>query len=215
MFLLSGGHSQCVAVTGIGQHQRLGGTVDDAVGEAFDKVAKLLDLGWPGGPALEAIAVEGIATRFAFPRPMMRRPGCDLSFSGLKTAVAQTVMRLSPASLHAERADIAASFQQAVVDVLADRASHAMGMMRMRHPQANLLVISGGVASNRAIRCGLEHAADKSGFNMLAPPVRLCSDNAVMVAWAGVERMRCGLLDPIEFQARPRWTLESLSSRHT
>jgi N6-L-threonylcarbamoyladenine synthase len=209
LFLLSGGHSQCIAVTGVGQHVRLGGTVDDAVGEAFDKVAKLLALDWPGGPALEKVAAGGDRSSFAFPRPMMRRPGCDLSFSGLKTAVAQTVARIAPLN-DRQRANIAASFQQAVVDVLADRAAHAMDIMSGRHPGAKLLVVAGGVASNAAVRSGLATAARSRGFKLVAPPVRLCSDNAVMVAWAGVERLGLGLSDGIDVSARPRWPLDML-----
>jgi N6-L-threonylcarbamoyladenine synthase len=212
LFLLSGGHSQCIAVTGVGQHVRLGGTVDDAVGEAFDKVAKLLGLGWPGGPALEKIALEGEPASHKFPRPMIHRPGCDLSFSGLKTAVAQTVMRMVPDLTREQRADIAASFQKAVVDVLADRATHAMDMMRSRFPEANLLVVAGGVASNASIRASLAEAAISRGFRLVAPPIRLCSDNAVMVAWAGVERLRRGGSDHLDASARPRWPLDALEA---
>jgi N6-L-threonylcarbamoyladenine synthase len=212
LFLLSGGHSQCIAVTGVGQHLRLGGTVDDAVGEAFDKVAKLLGLDWPGGPALERIAAEGDLASHRFPRPMMRRAGCELSFSGLKTAVAQTVLQMGPDLTHHQSADIAASFQQAVVDVLADRASHAMDMMRDRFPGANLLVAAGGVASNASVRAGLTGAAASRGFRLVAPPVRLCSDNAVMVAWTGVERLRLGWSDGLDASARPRWPLEALDA---
>jgi N6-L-threonylcarbamoyladenine synthase len=212
LFLLSGGHSQCIAVTNVGKHGRLGGTVDDAVGEAFDKVAKLLGLAWPGGPALETLAEEGDPNRFAFPRPMIRRPGCDLSLSGLKTAVAQTVMQLGAAVGRQQSADIAASFQQSVVEVLADRAGHAIEMMRARFPQAKLLVVAGGVASNARVRKALAEAAAARGFAMTAPPVRLCSDNAVMVAWVGVERLRRGLSDSLSMEARPRWPLESLQA---
>ena len=212
LLLLSGGHSQCVAVTGLGQYARLGGTVDDAVGEAFDKVAKVLELEWPGGPALEKIALQGDSARHPLPRPMMRRPGCDLSFSGLKTAVAQTVLRIGLDLTHEQRADIAASFQRAVVDVLADRAAHAMEMMRDRFPSADLLVIAGGVASNTSIRTGLAHAARSRGFRLVAPPARFCSDNAVMVAWAGVERLRLGRSDALDVDARPRWPLEALDA---
>lgn len=212
LLLLSGGHSQCVAVNGVGHYVHLGGTVDDAVGEAFDKVAKLLDIGWPGGPVLERLATKGNPARFAFPRPMMRRPGCDFSFSGLKTAVAQVVARMRAEMSDGDRADIAASFQQAVVDVLADRAGNAMDMMRARSPDATLLVAAGGVASNTAIREGLASAASSHGFRLVAPPVRLCSDNAVMVAWAGVERLRRGWCDGIDIKARPRWPLEALSA---
>jgi N6-L-threonylcarbamoyladenine synthase len=212
LFLLSGGHSQCIAVTGVGQHERLGGTVDDAVGEAFDKVAKLLDLEWPGGPALEKIAAEGNPASHAFPRPMMRRPGCELSFSGLKTAVAQTMLRMGSDLTREQRADIAASFQKSVVDVLADRAGHAMDMMRDRFPGTNLLVVAGGVASNASVRAGLAEAAGSRGFQLVAPPVRLCSDNAVMVAWTGVERLRRGRSDGLDANARPRWPLDTLEA---
>jgi N6-L-threonylcarbamoyladenine synthase len=214
LFLLSGGHSQCIAVMDHGEYRRLGGTVDDAVGEAFDKVAKLLGLGWPGGPALEKIAAEGDPERFPFPRPMLRRPGCDLSLSGLKTAVAQTVLKLGSGSLdHTQCADIAASFQQAIVDVLADRATHAMEMMRERFAGARLIVTAGGVASNKRIRTALSDAAVSCGYRLVAPPIRLCSDNAVMVAWAGVERLRRGIRDGMEAATLPRWPLEALSRR--
>ena len=212
LLLLSGGHSQCLAVTGIGQHVRLGGTVDDAVGEAFDKVAKLLGLDWPGGPALEKIAAEGDPARHPFPRPMVRRPGCDLSFSGLKTAVAQAIVRTGSELTRKQRADVAASFQQAVVDVLADRAMHAMDIMRERFPGANLLVVAGGVASNAAVRTGLANAAISRGFQLVAPPIRLCSDNAVMVAWTGIERLRRGWSDGFDTNARPRWPLDTLEA---
>ena len=212
LFLLSGGHSQCVAVIGVGRYVRLGGTIDDAVGEAFDKVAKLLSLEWPGGPALEKIAAAGDPSRYPFPRPMLRRSGCDLSFSGLKTAVAQTVLRMDAPLSREQRADVAASFQRAAVEVLADRAEHAMDMMRERFPHADLLVVAGGVASNESVRAALAEVAGLRGFRLAAPPVRLCSDNAVMVAWAGIERLRLGQSDAIDFSARPRWPLETLDA---
>jgi N6-L-threonylcarbamoyladenine synthase len=212
LLLLSGGHSQCIAVTGVGRYVRLGGTVDDAVGEAFDKVAKLLGLEWPGGPALEKVAIGGDPSRYALPRPMMRRAGCDLSFSGLKTAVAQTVQRLGLSLTDTERADIAASFQRAVVDVLADRAGNAMKMMQERFSAARLLVVAGGVAANASVRDSLAEAARLQGFRLVAPPVRLCSDNAVMVAWAGIERLRLGRNDSLDANARPRWPLEALDA---
>jgi N6-L-threonylcarbamoyladenine synthase len=212
LMLLSGGHSQCIAVIDVGRHVRLGGTVDDAVGEAFDKVAKILGLDWPGGPALERVAAEGNPASHHFPRPMMRRSGCDLSFSGLKTAVAQTVLRMGPILTDSQRADVAASFQQAVVDVLSDRAAHAMDMTRGCFPEAKLLVAAGGVASNASIRSGLAEAARSRGFRLVAPPVRLCSDNAVMVAWVGVERLRRGRMDGLDANARPRWPLDTLQA---
>jgi N6-L-threonylcarbamoyladenine synthase len=209
LLLVSGGHCQCVAVEAIGRYRRLGATVDDAAGEAFDKVGKLLGLGWPGGPALERLAVSGDPRRYPFPRPMLGRAGCDFSFSGLKTAVAQTVARLPPGALPAQvAADLAASFQAAVTDVLADRVSHAMAMMG---GDGSLLVVAGGVAANQAVRASLAEAAASRGFRMVAPPIKLCTDNAVMVAWAGLERLRLGLADGIDFAPRPRWPLETMS----
>ncbi len=212
LLLVSGGHCQCVKVAGVGAYTRLGGTLDDAVGEAFDKVGKLLGLGWPGGPALERLAAQGEAdgdpARFAFPRPMLGRPGCDFSFSGLKTAVAQAVARHGPGALPAAvAADMAAGFQRAVVEVMADRAAHAMAMV----PEARVLVVAGGVAANGAIRAALGAATAARGVRLVAPPVRLCTDNAVMVAWAGIERLRLGLSDTLDFAPRPRWPLEELA----
>jgi N6-L-threonylcarbamoyladenine synthase len=208
LLLVSGGHCQCVAVEGVGRHVRLGSTVDDAAGEAFDKVAKLLGLGWPGGPALERLAIHGDARRFAFPRPLMGRRGCDFSFSGLKTAVAHEVARHGAGALPTPvAADIAASFQRAVAEVLADRARHAMTIMRERAPDARVLIVAGGVAANGAIRAALAEVAAAHGFVLVAPPVRLCTDNAVMIAWTGVERLRLGLADELDFAPRPRWPL--------
>jgi N6-L-threonylcarbamoyladenine synthase len=212
LLLVSGGHCQCVAVEGVGRHMRLGSTLDDAVGEAFDKVAKLLGLGWPGGPALEKLAVGGDARRHGFPRPLLGRAGCDFSFSGLKTAVAQEVARHGAGALSMRAAaDIAASFQRAVAEVLADRAAHAMAMMRARAPAARLLVVAGGVAANATVRAALAESAAAAGFTLVAPPVRLCTDNAVMVAWTGIERLRLGLVDRLDFVPRPRWPLGELA----
>ncbi len=207
LLLVSGGHCQCVAVDGVGAYRRLGGTIDDAVGEAFDKVAKLLGLGWPGGPALERLAEGGDPARFALPRPLRGRAGCDFSFSGLKTAVAGLVAGYGAGPLPAqEAADIAAGFQAAVTDVLADRVAHALEMM----PEARLLVVAGGVAANQAIRARLAGLAQERGIRLAAPPVRLCGDNAVMVAWAGIERLRLGLAGDRAAPPRPRWPLEAL-----
>jgi N6-L-threonylcarbamoyladenine synthase len=212
LLLVSGGHCQCVAVEGVGRYARLGGTIDDAVGEAFDKVGKLLGLGWPGGPALERLAAGGDASRYSLPRPLLGRPGCDFSFSGLKTAVAQLVASF-PAGPLAEQAaaDIAASFQGAVADVMADRADHAMNTFTSRH-DARTLVVAGGVAANGKLRAALAGAAARRGFALVAPPPKLCGDNAVMVAWAGIERLRLGLADPVGHAPRPRWPLAELSA---
>ena len=207
LLLVSGGHCQCVAVEGVGRYRRLGGTIDDAVGEAFDKVAKRLGLPWPGGPALERLAAGGDKARYAFPRPLRGRPGCDFSFSGLKTAVAQLVDSLPPGALPGPvAADVAASFQQAVAEVMADRAGHALAMM----PDVPL-VVAGGVAANRTLRTTLEGVAAAHGVRLVAPPLRLCGDNAVMVAWAGIERLRLGLADPLATAPRPRWPLQELA----
>jgi len=202
LLLLSGGHCQCVAVEGLGRYRRLGTTLDDAVGEAFDKSAKLLGLPWPGGPHLERLAAEGEAAKVPLPRPLHGREGCDFSFSGLKTAVAQAV-----AKGH-DPADIAASFQGAVAAVVADRARHALAMQ----PGATALVVSGGVAANAAIRAALSAVAAKAGLPLVAPPIRLCTDNAVMVAWAGIERLRAGLTDPWGHAPRPRWPLAEMAA---
>ena len=209
LLLLSGGHCQCVAVEGVGRYRPLGGTIDDAVGEAFDKVGKLLGLGWPGGPALERLAASGDPARIALPRPMLGRPGCDFSFSGLKTAVAQRIAAYPAGPLPAQdAADIAASFQRVVAEVLADRAGNAMAMFAEGHGPG-LLVVAGGVAANAALRAALQAAAGTRGFRFAAPPVRLCTDNAVMVAWAGIERLRIGLSHNISHAPRPRWPLDA------
>jgi N6-L-threonylcarbamoyladenine synthase len=208
LMLLSGGHCQCVAVRGVGQYQRLGGTIDDAVGEAFDKVAKLLGLPWPGGPVLERLAASGNAERFDLPRPLLGRPGCDFSFSGLKTAVARVVEQAKPLSAQ-DAADLAASFQAAVAAVLADRARHAIAQFG---PPEGLLVVAGGVAANQAVRAALGAAATASGYRLAVPPARLCTDNAVMVAWAAIERLRLGLSDGLDHRPRPRWPLAELAA---
>jgi N6-L-threonylcarbamoyladenine synthase len=206
LLLLSGGHCQCALVAGVGCYRRLGGTIDDAVGEAFDKVAKLLGLPLPGGPALERMAVSGDSRRYAFPRPLLGRPGCDFSFSGLKTAVAQLVATLPGGAIEPQTcADVAASFQAATVEVLADRADHALAMA----PEATRLVVAGGVAANQAIRHALAEVAHGHGLPMAAPPLRYCGDNAVMIGWAAIERLRLGLAtDGIETRPQPRWPLE-------
>jgi N6-L-threonylcarbamoyladenine synthase len=204
LLLLSGGHCQCVRVEGVGRHVRLGTTLDDAVGEAFDKSAKLLGLPWPGGPHLERLAATGTPGRFALPRPLFGRPGCDFSFSGLKTAVANIVAKGLD---EAGRADLAAAFQEAVAATLADRAAHALAMA----PGARALVVAGGVAANGAVRAALAQVAEKAGTRLVAPPIRLCTDNAVMVAWAGIERLRLGLVDGLDHAPRPRWPLAELA----
>ena len=202
LLLVSGGHCQLLLVHGVGHYARLGTTIDDAVGEAFDKVAKMLGLPWPGGPALEALARAGTQT-VALPRPLLGRPGADFSFSGLKTAVLRQVGKHAPA-------DLAASFQQAVADILVDRCTHAIAMLPSLCPlPPRHLVVAGGVAANQTIRAALTALAASHGLTLVAPPPRLCTDNAVMVAWAGIERLRLGLTDPLDFAPRPRWPLDN------
>jgi N6-L-threonylcarbamoyladenine synthase len=214
LLLISGGHCQLLAVRGVGRYERYGTTIDDAVGEAFDKTAKLLGLGYPGGPAVERAAESGDPARFDLPRPLLGRPGADFSFSGLKTAVRHKVAELVPdgAPSPQDAADLAASFQAAVGEVLADRCRNALE--RFRAAGANgPLVVAGGVAANQALRARLTAAAEAAGTQMIAPPPWLCTDNAAMIAWAGLERLGLGLTDGLDFAPRPRWPLEDLAVR--
>jgi N6-L-threonylcarbamoyladenine synthase len=212
LLLISGGHCQLLVVEGVGRYARLGTTIDDAVGEAFDKTAKLLGLGHPGGPAVERAALAGDGGRFALPRPMLGRTGCDFSFSGLKTAVRHSLAAADPDDSRLV-ADLAASFQRAVAETRADRARHAVQMFKARHPHGRHLVIAGGVASNGAIRRALDTLAGETGLVLVAPPARLCTDNGAMVAWAGLERLRLGLRDGLDFPARPRWPLDAAAPK--
>ena len=204
LLLISGGHCQLLGVEGVGRFRLYGTTIDDAVGEAFDKTAKLLRLPYPGGPRIEALAEKGNAKRYALPRPMRGRDGADFSFSGLKTAVRQLVQDGETAG-----ADIAASFQAAVIDILVERTGAAMAMFRADFPDARdaALVVAGGVASNRAIRQALIELASREGFEKKIPPPGLCTDNAAMVAWAGVENGQLGYFDGIGVSAKARWPL--------
>ncbi|HZH28674.1 MAG TPA: tRNA (adenosine(37)-N6)-threonylcarbamoyltransferase complex transferase subunit TsaD [Azospirillaceae bacterium] len=210
LLLVSGGHCQLLAVAGVGRYRRYGTTIDDAVGEAFDKTAKLMGLGYPGGPALERAATQARDPgRFPLPRPMLGRPGCDFSFSGLKTAVRQQLDRLPAGPLDPQdRADLAAAVQQAIADVLVDRTARALARFKDEFPDGGHLVVAGGVAANRTVRAALAGAAAKAGVGFAAPPLRLCTDNAAMVAWAGVERLGLGLVDGLDFAPRPRWPLD-------
>ncbi len=210
--LASGGHCQLVAVAGVGRHRLLGATVDDAAGEAFDKVGKMLGLGYPGGPAVERAAACGDAERFALPRPLRGRPGCDFSFSGLKTALRHAVEALPPGPLaDTDIADLCAGFQEAVADAMADRTANAIALFRGLCPGGATLVAAGGVAANRVLRARIESVAQAHGLAFVAPPPRLCTDNAAMVAWAGIERLALGLADGLDFAPRPRWPLEELA----
>jgi len=207
LLLVSGGHTQFLAVDGVARYRRLGTTIDDALGEAFDKAAKLLGLPYPGGPAIEAAARRGDGARFALPRPLAGKPGADFSLSGLKTALRLAAEAIAPLS-EEDVDDLAASFQAAVVDIVRDRAAHAMLMFEASSPlSAGVLVIAGGVAANQAIRAALAEATAQHGFRLVAPPARLCADNGVMIAWAGAERLALGLTDSLEAPARARWPL--------
>jgi N6-L-threonylcarbamoyladenine synthase len=208
LLLASGGHTQLVAVRGLGDYVRLGTTIDDAIGEAFDKVAKMLSLGYPGGPAVEAQAMSGDATRFNFPRPMQGRAEPNFSLSGLKTAVRLEAERHAPLAAKDIR-DLCASFQAAVVDMVVDRTRTALRRFRDVAGQApTSLVIAGGVAANSAIRRGLQRLGAETGIRLVMPPPALCTDNGAMIAWAGAERLAVGISDGLDTSPRARWPLD-------
>jgi N6-L-threonylcarbamoyladenine synthase len=209
MLLISGGHTQFQVVEGVGRYRRLGTTIDDALGEAFDKTAKLLGLGYPGGPHVEAQARRGDPRRFDFPRPLKGRKDCNFSFSGLKTAVREAVQELGAVS-DRDVADICASFEAAVAETLRDRLAHAFAMFREAHPAVArpLLVVAGGVAANTTLKAVFHEATAAHGFALAVPPPRLCTDNGAMIAWAGAERLALGLVDGLDVAARARWPLD-------
>lgn len=207
LLLTSGGHCQVLVVKGVGEYEKLGATIDDSAGECFDKVAKMLDIGYPGGPAVEKRAQSGDAKRFRFPVPMRGRDGCDFSFSGLKTAVRVCIEKQGALS-EQDKDDICASFQRAVCIQFQDRMVHAIEAFKKKYPEARDLVVSGGVAANQAVRGIFEELARKYQLAFSAPPIKLCTDNGVMIAWAGVERLKLGLTDSLTFKPRPRWPLD-------
>jgi N6-L-threonylcarbamoyladenine synthase len=210
LLLISGGHTQLLAVNGVGRYTRYGTTIDDALGEAFDKVAKLLGLGYPGGAQVEELARKGRSDRFQFPRPLLGRSDCHFSFSGLKTAVRQAVARL-PGLSQADRCDLCASFQSAIAEVLLDRTARAMDRFIASTSAASprVLVVAGGVAANQRIREGLGDLCRRRGFALNIPPPALCTDNAAMIAWAGAERLALGMSDDLDAPARARWPLDA------
>lgn len=214
MLLVSGGHCQFLLVRGAEAFTRLGGTIDDAPGEAFDKTAKLLALPQPGGPAVETEAALGDPRRFAFPRPLLDRPGCDMSFSGLKTALlrARDGVMADGALRQQDRADLCAGFQAAVSAVLAEKSRRALADYLALAPADPVFAVAGGVAANRAIRAALEDVAARAGARFVAPPLALCTDNAAMIAWAGIERFRLGHRDGMSLSARPRWPLDETAA---
>jgi N6-L-threonylcarbamoyladenine synthase len=214
MLLVSGGHCQFLLVNGPEEFHRLGGTIDDAPGEAFDKTAKLLALPQPGGPAVEAEALLGDARRFSFPRPLLDRAGCDMSFSGLKTALLRArdaIIAEKSGITVQDRRDLCAGFQRAVAEVLGEktrRAILAASEIAACDAPLSAIAVAGGVAANQLIRASLQQQAEAAGLAFVAPPLRLCTDNAAMIAWAGIERFRQGGYDGMELQARPRWPLD-------
>jgi N6-L-threonylcarbamoyladenine synthase len=210
LFLASGGHTQILGVRGVGDYVRLGGTLDDAIGEAFDKTAKLLGLGYPGGPLVEKEAVSGDAKRIALPRPMIGRDDANFSLSGLKTALRIEAEKIAPLS-DQDVADLCASFQQAVVDVVRDRLRNGLRMFGEQVGKPTALVCAGGVAANQAIRKVLHRVAFEAGTWLVAPPPALCTDNGAMIAWAGAERLALGLTDTLDFAPRARWPLDEVT----
>ncbi len=216
LLLVSGGHCQLVAVEALGDYRRLGASIDDAPGEAFDKIAKHLGLGFPGGPEVERRAVAGEPGRFSLPRPLLDRPGCDMSFSGLKTAARRAADTLAEAQgrlSEQDVADLCAAFQAAVADVLAEKAARAMADFAQTHESGpRALAVAGGVAANGAVRAALAARAEAAGFRLVAPPLKLCTDNAAMIAWAGAERFARGEASGLDLPARPRWPLDETAT---
>lgn len=215
LLLVSGGHTQILVAEGVGRYRRWGTTIDDAAGECFDKSAKVMGLGYPGGPNLERMAARctddaAAQARFPLPRPMKGRKDCDFSFSGLKTAVRTHVDSLPAGALEPDDvAMLARSFEYAMCDTITDRIAQAMARFRTTYNTPTpTLVVSGGVAANKALRAALEDCARSHGMAFVAPPHALCSDNAAMIAWAGIEHLRTGRRDPLDFAARPRWPLD-------
>ncbi len=209
MLLVSGGHTQTLLVEGVGRYRRLGTTIDDAIGEAFDKTAKLLGLGYPGGPEVERAAQRGDANRFPLPRPMIGRAEPHFSLAGLKTAVRQRAEAAAPLT-DQDVADLCAAFEAAVTDIVIDRVSRAMEMAEdaFGPDRPRWLAVAGGVAANKAIAAGLSGLAKARGYRLAVPPAALCTDNGAMIAWAGAERLALGLVDGLDFAARPRWPLD-------
>jgi N6-L-threonylcarbamoyladenine synthase len=208
LFLASGGHTQIVAVLGVGNYVRLGTTVDDAMGEAFDKVAKMLGLPYPGGPEVERAAAGGDARRFAFPRPMLGRDDANFSLSGLKTAVRNEASRLTPLEPQ-DISDLCAGFQAAVLESTADRLGVGLKLFQQRFGTPRALVAAGGVAANQAIRSALQVVAAQAQTTLIIPPPALCTDNGAMIAWAGAERLAVGLTDTMDAAPRARWLLDA------
>lgn len=205
LLLASGGHCQFIAIEGLGKYHMLGATLDDAAGEVFDKVAKMLNMGYPGGPIVEKTALNGDKDKFKLPLSMTNRPGCDMSFSGLKTAVLRIVQENKPVT-EEFKADICASFQHTIATIFAKRSSNAIKLFQEKF-DSNDFVLSGGVAANTYIRKYLSETLKKHNFNLICPPINLCTDNAVMIAYAGLERFKLELFDKLDTCPKARWPL--------
>ncbi len=214
LLLISGGHCQLLAVEGVGHYTRLGGTMDDALGEAFDKTAKMLGLGYPGGPAIEKLAAQGDANRFAFAHPLKGRKDSEFSFSGLKTSVRLQITDLMEQGevTEQDKADLCASFQRVAGEVLQERLQWGIHEYLNQQPDAQRLVVAGGVAANQALRANLQTLADTHEMELIVPPPALCTDNAAMIAWAGMEYLKAGRLSELDFEPRARWPLTDLSA---
>jgi N6-L-threonylcarbamoyladenine synthase len=209
LLLVSGGHCQLLITEGVGKYKRLGTTIDDALGESFDKCAKMMGLSYPGGPVVEKMALMGDKKRFNFPRPMLGRDGCHFSFSGLKTAVRYQIEKLKSTKIdNQDIADLCASFQEAVGDVLIDRCKNAISEFRSIYPAGNNLVVAGGVAANKTIKGRMEELINTENIELHIPPAKYCTDNAAMIAWAGIEKLKSGYTSPLDFKPRPRWPLD-------
>jgi len=206
LLLISGGHTQFLEVKGVNNYIRLGTTIDDAVGEAFDKTAKLLGIEFPGGPIIEEFAKKGNENYFKLPKPIINKGGCNLSFAGLKTAVLKISKKIKS---NEEKYHLAASFQKTVEDILSEKSKFAMNLFKKKYgDEKKVFVIAGGVASNNKIRQNLTKLSLKNNFEPIFPPKYLCSDNAAMIAWAGIERFKLGLLDKLDFPTKARWPLD-------
>lgn len=209
LLLVSGGHCQFLLIEALAKYKILGETLDDAIGEAFDKVAKMLGLGYPGGPIVEKLALKGDENRYQFPKPLCKENSCNLSLSGLKTAVLREIENDSK-NLEKITTDICASFQKTVVDIILNRTQNAILQAKEIIPEINNFVLSGGVAANKYINKNLKNLIQQEGFNYAAPPLKLCTDNAVMIAYAGLERYKAGFRDNLNFKPKARWSLEGL-----
>lgn len=219
LLLVSGGHTQILVAENVGKFKRLGTTIDDALGECFDKAAKLMGLPHPGGPHVEKAALsctdkEGAIKRFPLPSPMRGREGCDFSFSGLKTAVRNHIEKFPEGDLdYKDVCDLCFSFQETVASIVGERCAHAIKMFKQTYPKGSSIVVSGGVAANLKIRNTLKELSYSNSLEFVAPPLELCSDNGVMIAWAGIERLQRGMVDALDVPARPRWPLDPDATR--